>query len=101
MIVHPGMAIAMLREMSERDLAIVMIVATMQDSENDAIERLRQIEAHTRNWRKTLHGGRQKRECELAEDVITMCPRLASAIRQARDYSSKESPDVAETVEGV
>jgi hypothetical protein len=89
MILSSEGAIAMLREMGERDLAIVMIVATMADSEDEAIERLGQIEATTREWRRTLHASRQRSQCRLAEEVVAICPRLVSAITQTRDAGGR------------
>lgn len=81
--------VALMREQAERDMAIVAIVAGMQDSEDEAIERLGQIEDAVREWRKTLDYRKDRLEIKTADGVLVMGPRLRSMIGQVRDRRAK------------
>jgi hypothetical protein len=84
MILHPDMAIDLLREMQSRDLALIAIVAGMQDSEDEAVARLGEIEQAMREWRASTprRSADSHRKADIADDVIQIAPRLANAIRQ-------------------
>lgn len=77
--------LALLREQGERDLAIVAIVAGMQDSEDEAIARLSEIEDAVREWRKALDRRQQRLAVKTADGVLEIAPRLRSMIGQVRD----------------
>jgi hypothetical protein len=90
MILHPDMAIDLLREMESRDLALIAIVAGMQDSEDEAVARLGEIEQAMREWRASTprRGAEGRRKTQIADDVIQIAPRLANAIRQVQAVGS-------------
>jgi hypothetical protein len=71
--------------MQSRDLALIAIVAGMQDSEDEAVARLGEInEQAMREWRASTprRGAEGRRKTQIADDVIQIAPRLANAIRQ-------------------
>lgn len=77
--------LALMREQGERDLALVAIVATMCDSEDEAIARLEEIEGVMREYRKTLNYRKDKLAVKTADGVLVIAPRLRSMIGQVRD----------------
>lgn len=77
--------LALMREQGERDLAIIAIVAGMRDSEDEAIDRLQEIEGAMRNYRKTLNHRKDRLAIKCADGVLTIAPRLRSMIGQVRD----------------
>lgn len=88
MLIDPDGFIALLREHSERDLALLAIIAGMRDSEDEAIERLTEQEEAMRDYLKTLNRSKQHRQHAMVKRAIEIIPRLRSAIEQVRDRAA-------------
>lgn len=94
-ILDPGPIIAYMREQSRRDLAVLALVASMADSEEEAIERLNEIYETMKEFNKTIDRRKERHlkrdQIAIVDGVLEMAPKIARMIRQMLDVAERKA----------
>jgi len=77
--------VALLRERDIDHMALLFIFAGMQDSLPDTIQRLDRVLDYQRDYRKRLHGHRDRRTVEIVDRAVDIGRSLRAGLQQVHE----------------